>query len=144
MPAAALHRLLPASVWGEYFTFCFDRNPWDRAISLYHWLDGPRRFDSISEFLRSGAERPFSNYDRYAIDGIVAVDRVYRYEDLEHALEEISLRLALASPLALPVHRAKGAARADRRHYREVLDADDREWIAVVCAREIRLLGYEF
>lgn len=143
-PAAALHRLLPAAAWQEYFTFCFDRNPWDRALSLYHWLDGPRRFDSIAEFLRSGAERPFSNYDRYAIDGIVAVDRVYRYEDMADALAEISQRLALPSPLTLPAHRAKSAARTDRRHYRDVLDADEREWIAVVCAREIRLLGYEY
>lgn len=143
-PAAAVRRLLPRAVWEEYFTFCFDRNPWDRAVSLYHWLGGQRRFGSIAKFLRSGAERPFSNYDRYSIDGIVALDRVYRYEDLEDALAEVSRRLALPNPLSLPAHRAKGSARADRRHYTEVLDVDDREWIAVVCAREIRLLGYEY
>jgi hypothetical protein len=144
MPAVAVRRLLPSAVWEEYFTFCFDRNPWDRAVSLYHWLGGQPRFGSIAAFLCSGAERPFSNYDRYAIDGVVGLDRVYRYEDMAGALAEISRRLALPSPLSLPAHRAKGSVRTDGRHYREILEADEREWIAVVCAREIRLLGYEF
>lgn len=144
MPAARIRALLPRSIWDTYFKFCFDRNPWDRAISLYYWLGGQRRFDSIADFIRSGVERPLSNFDRYAIDGSVAVDRVFRYEDMKEALVQISRRLDLARPLALPDHRAKGASRSDRRHYRDVLTEEERDLIADLCAREIRLLGYEY
>jgi hypothetical protein len=144
MPAVAIRRLLPSAVWDGYFKFCFDRNPWDRAISLYHWLGGERRFGSLGEFLRSGAERPFSNYDRYAIDGVVALDKVYRYEEIGDALADISLRLSLPAPLSLPEHRAKNASRTDRRPYRDVIGPAEREWIGIVCAREIRLLGYAY
>ena len=143
-PAATARALLTPDVWGRYFTFAFDRNPWDRAISMYHWRGGEPRFGSIGGFLRSDAARAFSNYDRYAIDGVVAVDRVYRYEEMEEALRDITRRLSLDAPLALPRHRAKGGLGRDPRHYREILDPEEREWIAVVCAREIRLLGYEF
>jgi hypothetical protein len=144
MPAVAIRRLVPQAVWDGYFKFCFERNPWDRALSLYHWLGGERRFGSLAEFLRSGVERPFSNYDRYSIDGVVALDRVYRYEELEEALADVSRRLSLPAPLSLPAHRAKGTSRADRRPYRDLIGPAEREWIEVVCAREIRLLDYRF
>lgn len=63
---------------------------------------------------------------------------------MEEALGQISRRLDLARPLALPDHRAKGASRSDRRHYRDVLTEEERDLIADLCAREIRLLGYEY
>lgn len=144
MPAARIRMVLPAAVWRSYFKFCFDRNPWDRTVSLYHWLGGDRRFESIAEFIRSGVERPFSNYDRYSIDGEVAVDRVYRYEDMRSALEDISKRLELDRPLELPAYRAKGFSRTDRRPYREVLTREESDLVAELCAREIKLLGYEY
>lgn len=143
-PAATARALLGADVWRRYFTFAFDRNPWDRAISMYLWRGGEPRFGSMLGFLRSDAARGFSNYDRYAVDGVVAVDRVYRYEDMEDALRDITRRLSLDAPLTLPDHRAKGGIRRDPRPYREILAPEEREWIAVVCAREIRLLEYEF
>lgn len=144
MPAARIRELLPAGTWEAYFTFCFDRNPWDRAVSLFHWVGGERRFGSIADFVRSGEERPFSNYERYAIGEVVAVDRVYRYEDMAAALAEISQTLGLERPLELPGYRAKGWSRGDHRPYREVLSDEERDLIAVVCAREIRLLDYEY
>lgn len=143
-PAAAVRRMLPSAVWDGYFRFCFDRNPWDRAISLYHWSGGDALHGSLANFVRSGSERPFSNYDRYSIDGLVAVTRVYRYEEMSVALADIADRLGLSRPLELPEYRAKGRTRTDRRSYRDVLTEEDRELIEIVCAREIRLLGYEW
>ena len=46
------------------------------------------------------------------------VDRVYRYEDLEAALDDIRTRLGLPGPLELP--DAKRGVRRDSRPYRDV------------------------
>ncbi len=31
-----VRRLVPAEVWNGYFKFCFERNPWSKALSFYH------------------------------------------------------------------------------------------------------------
>jgi hypothetical protein len=143
-PALTARRLLPRDVWEGYFKFCFDRNPWDKAISHYYWQGGGARFASVKEFLLSGRGQPYSNYHLYSIRGFPAVDRVYRYEEMESSLDDLSGRLGLDRPLRLPEFRAKSRTHVDRRHYREILSAEEVEMIAVACAREIRLLGYEF
>lgn len=143
-PALDIRRLVPRDVWDGCYKFCFDRNPWDKTLSHYHWQGGDRRFGSVKEFLLSGRGQPYSNYQLYSIRGFVAVDRVYRYEEMEAALADLSRRLDLAVPLRMPDFRAKGASRPDRRHYRDVLTDEEAEMIAIACAREIRLLGYEF
>ena len=63
---------------------------------------------------------------------------------LESRLADIARRFSLPAPLSLPEHRAKGASRTDRRHYRDLIGPEEREWIEIVCAREIRLLDYRF
>lgn len=142
--ALEARRLVGREAWESYYKFCFDRNPWDKAVSHYHWQGGDRRFGSVKDFLLSGRGQPYSNYHLYSIRGFVAVDRVYRYEELGTALEDLTRRLELEAPLRLPEFRAKGASRPDRRPYREALTGEEAEMIAIACAREIRLLGYEF
>jgi hypothetical protein len=143
-PAPEIRRLLPREVWDGYYKFCFDRNPWDKAISHYYWQGGDARFGNIKDFLLSGRGQPYSNYHLYSIRGFPAMDKIYRYEEIESALADVSDRLRLDAPLRLPNSRAKARSRDDRRHYREILTAEETEMIAVACAREIRLLGYEF
>lgn len=51
-------------------------------------------------------------------------------------------RLKLPEPLVLP--RAKIGYRKDTRHYRDLLNDEERQRIATLFAREIELFGYEF
>lgn len=140
--AASIAARWPAE-WNSYFRFCVERNPWDKAVSLYYWFTGGRRYaaGTLHDVLASDEER-VSNWHLYAIDDRPAVDHVVRYEDLDAELDRIAGRLGLPGRIELP--RAKGDFRQDRRSYREVLDQDAKALIDRLCAREIEYFGYRF
>jgi hypothetical protein len=149
MAAEQVRALIGTTIWNEYYKFCFERNPWDRAISQYFWRTRecePR--PSLLEFLRSQyAIGPpdfggLSNFGIYSVGGDIAVDRVGLYENLDFELEWIAVLLDLPGEIKLP--RAKGTAREDRRHYRDVMGHEESSIVTQVCAEEIARLGYSF
>lgn len=143
-PASYVSQRIDPAVWNSYFKFCFERNPWDKAISLYYWLaPGLDPKPGLREYFQGEIDkRRLSNWYIYAMDDGLAVDYVARYENLDEELDRICERLNLPGKLELP--HAKGQFRKDRRDYREVLDDQTRAVIDRICAKEIKLLGYEF
>jgi hypothetical protein len=143
--ARQIRRLVEPEVWHTYYKFCFERNPWDKAVSMYFWRHQSNGGPSLSEFVQSRQVNALSErggFDLYSIDGEIVVDRVFQYEAIQKGLQSIAERVGLREVPKLP--RAKGSARSDPRHYRELLNAGDREKIARVFAREIAHFGYEF
>ena len=141
--AARVKRLVGDAVWSSYFKFTIERDPWDKAVSLYHWrLRGADPKPTLPEFIRQSSPRALSNARIYLIGGRLAVDRVLAYERLDEELEQVRQQLGLPEPLALP--RAKSTQRADRTHYSALLGPEERRIIERACRREIALLGYRF
>lgn len=143
VPAKAARSWLPTGVWRRYFKFTIERNPWERAVSLYWWRtrDLPVR-PSMSDYLMSVSDTSLTNAYLYTIRGRIAVDRVIQYDNLDSELGELSRDLELPKPLSLP--RAKAGYRQDSRSYREVLGEPELSRIARVCRPEIELFGYQF
>lgn len=145
MPASEAKPRLGDPLWDTYFTFCFERNPWDRVVSQYFWHMGRReRSVPFSSYLEGGGTRSLvrKGRDVYTIDGEIAVDMVYRYEDLPDALADIRRRLDLPASVELP--RAKASSRPPGRSYRDVVAPPERDRIAEIFAFEIAHFGYEF
>jgi hypothetical protein len=141
--AEEVRSIVGARVWKRYFKFCFERNPWDKAVSFYFWQTRRReRRPTLLEFLRSEHTQYLSNFGIYSIAGEIAADHVGLYENLYPELERIAAHLNLPKEVELP--RAKGSFREDRRHYRDVMGQEERSIIAQVCAREIEHFGYSF
>lgn len=144
IPAWKLRKFIPPSIWNNYFKFCFERNPWDRLISLYYWFCRSAPRPSISEFLTT--KHPLilkrNGYEVYTENDQVVVDRVCYYERLKEELEAIRQLLGLPEKIVLP--RAKSQFRKDRRNYRDVLTERERSTIAKMFNKEIRLLGYHY
>jgi hypothetical protein len=106
MPASLVRERVGAERWNDLYRFCFERNPWDKAISFYFWRtkrrSDPPPFDVW-------AKRPgnlVSERDLYMIDGALAVDFVGRYESLADDLQSVLDRVGVHTSIALP--RAKG------------------------------------
>ncbi len=128
-------------IWHNYFKFCFERNPFDKAISRYYWSTSEPR-PEISDYLDSVPIKLLSNWDIYTINDQIVVDFVGRYENLANDLAIVTDKLGLSHKLRLP--RAKGGYRVDRDHYSNVLNVQARARIELVCAKEIAAFDYRW
>lgn len=128
-------------IWSSYFKFCFERDPFNKAISRYYWSTQEPR-PAISDYLQSARVDLLSNWDIYTINDHIAVDFVGRYENLADDLATIQQKLKLPEKLHLP--RAKGHYRLNHEHYNTVLNAQDRIRIEQVCAKEIVAFDYSW
>lgn len=137
--AARIARLLPREQYQAYHKFCFDRNPWDFVVSLYHQRAAKGKFKG--EFDRFLYEFPIEpNWRLYTIDDEPVVDRVYRYEDMDLAIADIGTRLDLQLNM---LRRDKQHYRADK-DYRPFYSQSSRDHVAQRWARTISLLQYDF
>ncbi|HUN22199.1 MAG TPA: hypothetical protein PK299_03590 [Anaerolineales bacterium] len=144
--ATKIKKYLSEEQWNTYYKFCFERNPWDKVVSyyywFYHWKGTPEHeFPSISEFIHSGMASRVRGFDLYTIDSKVVVDKMYFFEDLPFALEDIQKRLELPESLNLP--KAKSSQRKSDTNYKTTLSEDDITQIAKIFAREIAYWNYK-
>ena len=144
MGAVEIIRAIGQETWDEYFSFCFERNPWDRLISLYYWRNRTEPRMSIGEFLEYGQYSALIEMGRdlYSIERKTVVDRVCRFEKLEEEMEQIRSILGIQDKLELP--RTKHQTRQDKRHYRDILSAEEQHLIAELFQWEIETYGYVF
>ena len=136
----------------QMFAFTLVRNPWDRAVSLYHWLQG-QSFDhpmvplarsrAFSEFitdplvLQSFAANPAPSYMRQS-DGF---EHCSCYIRLEHfAQDAIPLFDHLGFGLDLPQINASSREQDWRIYY----DSRAVDAVRTCCAIEIERFEYSF
>lgn len=140
-PATHIRKYVRRSVWQTYFKFCVERNPWDKALSAWHFTHH-KKYPTVRDYIMSEKLRTLSDWHRYAEGDRVLVDHVIRYETLALEVAQIAERLGLPGVPQLP--RAKGGFRKDRRPHWEVLGPEERDRIADVFAREIAHFGFRF
>lgn len=144
IPAGEIKDHIPKKIWDTYYKYCFERNPWDKVISHYYHRSRAGKYDNIMEYLLQDTGDSIRGYDMYADDNKLLVDKIYRYEEMDSALRELSDTLGLKNNLQLPEHRAKSHFRLDKRPYREILTEEEAELIAKKYAREIKLMNYTY
>lgn len=140
LDASSIRDLVGAAVWGSYFKFCVERDPWEKAVALYDQRTrGREPRPTMAVFLGEARPESLSNYALYTIDEALAVDRMIRYEHLDTELEAVRNLLNLPEPIVLPA-----ADTGLTGHYSAVLGPTERALIDSACAREIELFGYAF
>ncbi len=143
----------------EYFKFCFVRNPWDRLVSGYFYLQ-PRlkkipqvkKFSSFESFVLGFHRVPeimrhhvfMPQHSSVAEDGVLFVDYVGRFEDLERDFGTVCERIGLPQPLRLTHIRKSGYGGAPHKNYRHYYSKEMVRTVAEVFEEDIRMFGYTF
>lgn len=140
MNAFEVKRLAGERIWQDYFTFCFERNPWERAMSQFRWLNRDREDADFDTYIRSGKLDRLQAHTAslYRQGDEILVDRVCRFENFEAELQEIGVRLGLSSPLQVP--EAKVGIRD--RESEAGLGQEQVDYIARLFRWEIEHFGY--
>lgn len=133
------------------FTFTLVRNPWDRAVSYYHWLRG-QRFDhsavtlakaaDFEGFLKDpGTQAAFRDWParRYMTDAS-GQEQARAYIRIEH-FEEDAAPLMAHLGFELRLGRANASARGP---YPQHFKPETAQIIADCCAEDISRFGYSF
>ena len=144
--------------YDEYFSFSFVRNPWDRSLSDYLWMQKDLRIrDTFKNFLLlQGSfddERlkcpPKSHTTRHDHllcqcdfllneNGQLMVDFVGKFENLQEGFDTVCDEIGIAHQ-QLP-HTNKG----NHKHYTQYYDDETREIVAEKYAKDIAAFGYKF
>jgi hypothetical protein len=142
--AAEIKESIAPEIWNSYFKFCFERNPWDKVVSHYYWQKRHKNYSSVLEYIKAGEFGNIKGLKHYSINGKVAVDKIYKYEEISDAMASITKQLHLATPIQMPDYKAKSQYRKPGTSYAEFLTQKEAELIGVFFAKEIKLLDYKF
>ena len=132
------------ATWDTYFKFTLERNPFDKVVSHYYWVDGPARFGSLANFVQSKEVLGAKGWQLYTINNKIAVDKVYLYEELDAVCKDLATRLDINDQLELPVIRTKGYTRPADATYANLFDHDSINRIRDIFKEEIESFGYDY
>lgn len=144
MPASLVRTYVGEDVWRSYFKFSFERNPWDRQVSWYHYKTKARGEGTRPSFDAFNGDRRrawVENWDLYTIDGNIAMDVVGRYETLAADFAMIVDRIGLTGQVALP---AVNVSRDRGKDYRAYYTDRSRDLVGAWYVPEIEEFGYQF
>jgi len=158
IPAIKMRQLIGNELWASIFTFTFVRNPWDRMVSLYHYLKSSgnirgqmkfREFVYLLKEAKEGANIPLFRYHGHHYGGVdfvqdeqnnIIVDFIGKFENRENDIREIKEKLGCKSLGDLTIQKACISG----KHYSAFYDEETMVIIGKIYAEDVRLFDYCF
>jgi hypothetical protein len=137
------------SAWKQYFKFCFVRNPFERAVSLYNWhyrkADTRPSFSQMLCLIEAGAAEKerinWKSWQLYTKNDEVVVDFVGRQERLSEDLRTVCDQIGLPFDERFLTRAKANPRRPDIRSYYK---PGDRERVERLFGAEIEHFKYRF
>jgi hypothetical protein len=139
MPAFLIRERLGVKKWNSYFKFCFERDPWDKVVSHFHYRAEHGSPDTFHDYVLGGALP--SDYDRYSLRDRIAVDFVGQFADLQTDLGRALAEVGVDVPVELS--REKSGSRPSSATVDAVFTPELDAKVATVFRREIAAFRYE-
>ena len=139
--------------WQDYFKFGFTRNPWDRAVSNWLFVDRRiptpqgKRFPKLADYLEAlpfetGTADSYHAMEqwRHLCDpnGNLLTNYLGKVETLEQDFDTIC---AVIKHEPQPLRRMR---KTDRTHYHDYYDDYTKELVAKYYAKDIEMFNYEY
>ena len=144
MPAWRVKTYVGDDIWSRYYKFSFERNPWDRQVSWYHYKTKSKTDAARPDFTTFNTQRKHAfveNWQLYTINDEIALDFVGRYETLDDDFARVLQEIGLAGQVSLPV---TNVSRSRDGTYRDFYSTNERDMIGDWYAPEIAHFGYTF
>ena len=132
--------------WDEYFKCAFVRNPWDRMVSIYKYLE--KCHQSQQDFAKDylNGTTFFKDYvvngNHYGsqVGSLCAVSNFYlgRFENLQEDFNTI------CDKIGIPRQELPHKNKTKHKHYTEYYDDETKQIVAEKYAKDIEYFGYEF
>lgn len=145
-----------AQVKDASFSFSFVRNPWDRFVSAYHYLNAGgmgntqdlmyqkqffnkfngcfKSFVRAKEFLKMKHFAPASIY----LDQFEKMDFIGKFEDIQNGFNYVCKKLSIPQKEIMHIRKSKHG------HYSEYYDNETIETIAGIYKEDIKNFNYKF
>jgi hypothetical protein len=159
IPAIEIREVIGETVWEQIFVFTFVRNPWDRILSLYHYVK--QRDDilndmefrdyicAISNFIETGKGSLFREHEYYYLSasdyivdasGKILVDFIGKFENRNDDLKIIAQKIGCKQLGKLKINKS------DRinKHYSEYYDQETQAIVRKIYSKDIELFDYKF
>ena len=143
-----------SDVFSAYYKFAFVRNPWDRIVSQFAYMQqrpdlmdflgmtSDTEFKAYLELIRRKEHVQWMPQVRFLLDqdGSLLVDRIGRLESFNEDCAQIFSALGLAPDL-FPGHAKKSKRKSLEYYY---ADSESIEMVADLFAEDIKFLEYHF
>lgn len=134
------------SVWNNYFTFSFVRNPWDRVISWIKYRDKRRNLYGgrlNSSIIKKEVESPFFSNNSYfnllSFDSSGgSIDFIGKVENLQEDFN------TFCDKVGTPQQKLPHKNKTKHKHYTEYYDDETKSIVAKKYAKDIEYFNYEF
>lgn len=141
-------RHLPEDVWNTYFKFAFVRDPYDRFISTYFFLNRGQLVAGEDETRNMKEAIQFKPYNSMLLvapqhhliterDGTIGIDYVARYEDIQAAYEHI------CGQIGIPTKILTKKNTSDHKPSNSYYDSELRTLVSNFYRTDFELLGYD-
>jgi len=143
-PVSEIKRDLGEDLFNSYRKVCNIRNPYDLAVSYYHFM-GNKKVDKIlfEAFMRnpSTLHTLKTNIDLWSDNGIYDFDYI-RMESLQSDLCSFLDKIGCHSKSSFPLLHFKKSS--DRGNYKSYYNSSSRKAVEDIYGKEIELFSYKF